>query len=275
MHKKLKQIVESIVKLGESAVPENLWTAHELLCDNIFSKNICLKPAAIPLIMPTIMALLQSENTQLQADGCFFITAITNTPSTKEKEYSQYTVAAIPKILALIYSSTIVVVDLAIGCIQNVAYDYPKEVFEIIKNKNGMDVLISHLESTSRNVSEATLKIFISLAAENSEISQFILNHEVLAHVNNLLNRVPSIKLYTTELITKVTKYPEQIDSVITADILSSILKFLNEGIEITQEIKIQSVKIVTNIVKFQPDYIPNLMEQNIISKLADNLGCK
>uniref|UniRef100_A0AC34F866 Uncharacterized protein n=1 Tax=Panagrolaimus sp. ES5 TaxID=591445 RepID=A0AC34F866_9BILA len=154
---------------------------------------------------------------------------------------------------------------------KNVAYENPKEVFECLQNENAFDILISHLESTSRKVSEQAIKILINLVAENSEICHYILDYEVLPHINNLLTRVFSIKLFVAKFITKVTRYPEQIDAVIAADILQNIFKFLNDGTEITEEIKIQSVKIVRNIVHFKQDYIQKLIEENIISKLAAN----
>uniref|UniRef100_A0A914YPI1 Uncharacterized protein n=1 Tax=Panagrolaimus superbus TaxID=310955 RepID=A0A914YPI1_9BILA len=143
--------------------------------------------------------------------------------------------------MKLLNSSNVEVVEFAMSSIRNIAYDIPKEVFECIKNEN-INIFINHLGSRSRKVCDETLGALTNLISENSEITKFILDSGALKHVESLLTRVPSLKLMTVEFIEFVTKYQNLIDPVIHANILPSIFKFLlNDGIEITEEIKIVS----------------------------------
>uniref|UniRef100_A0AC34GUB0 Armadillo repeat-containing protein n=1 Tax=Panagrolaimus sp. ES5 TaxID=591445 RepID=A0AC34GUB0_9BILA len=270
----MNDIVNRIVKLGKSSLLKDQLEAAKLLCQKIFPNGICVNKSAIPKLLPAIIEFMTSKNTYIQKEGCFFVTAVTTTSNGigRETDNSKFAVeaGAIPNLLKLLSSNDAGVLELSLVCLGNIAHDFPDEV---IAEKNDIDLLIKHLDSSSRKICEEALKTVINIVAGNAETSQIILDHGAMKQIKRLLNRTLEIKLLAVKFIKKVSKYFDQIDAIIDENIMPVILKQMNDGIIVHDQMKIDSVKIIRNIINQKPEYFQRLIDQNnVFPKLANNL---
>uniref|UniRef100_A0A914Z433 Uncharacterized protein n=1 Tax=Panagrolaimus superbus TaxID=310955 RepID=A0A914Z433_9BILA len=127
------------------------------MCRNVFPKGKCVVPSKIPKLLPTIVKLMGSKFPKVQEEAIFFITVITTT-SNRAKSAEQNTqktvdAGAVKKLVKCLSSRSADVQELALRCIENIAFKFPDEILAT----NGITTAVIK-KSTKPVVCEEVLK---------------------------------------------------------------------------------------------------------------------